>query len=36
MKELYTNFQRRSMKHKYGQKIEIGTIINKVVDGCHQ
>ena len=36
MKELYTNFQRRSMKQEKGQKILIGTIINEVVDGCHQ
>ena len=36
MKELYTNFQRRSMKQEWGQRIEIGTIIDEMVDGCHR
>ena len=32
MKELHTNFQRRSLKQVLGQKFQVGIIINKVVD----
>ena len=36
VKELYTNFQRRSMKQDLGQKITSGTLVNEVVEGSQQ